>query len=82
MHGSRMQLLEPEGTSKEAQCQELSYRETSPPSSVINEVSTLAETEGKAQEAPSQGVQEEGTKLISLITFFKSQPLSWCPRGD
>ena len=61
VHGSRMQLLEPEGTSKEAQCQELLYRETSPPSSVINEVSTLAETEGKAQEAPSQRVQEEGT---------------------
>ena len=53
--------LEPDGTSKEAQCQELSYRETSPPSSVINEVSTLAETKEKAQEVLSQRVQEEGT---------------------
>ena len=54
-------LLEPDGTSKEAQCQELSFRETFPSNSVINKVSTLAETEGKAQEAPSQRVQEEGT---------------------
>ena len=57
--GSR--LLEPDGTSKEAQCQESLYRETFPPSSVINEVSISAETEGKAQEVPSQRVQEEGT---------------------
>ena len=54
-------LLEPDGTRQEAQCQELLYRETSPQSSVINKVFTLAETEGKAQEASSQRVQEEGT---------------------
>ena len=53
--------LEPDGTSKEAQCQETAHRKTSPPSSVIKEVSTLAETEGKAQKAPSKRVQEEGT---------------------
>ena len=54
-------LLEPGGTSKEAQCQEHSSCEASPPSSATKEVSTLAKTEGKAQEAPRQGVQEEGT---------------------
>ena len=53
--------LEPDGTSKEAQGQESAHREISPLSSVINKVSTLPETEGKAQEAPSQRVQEEGT---------------------
>ena len=56
-----LRLLEPEGTSKEEQGQESSHRKTSPPSSVIKEVSTLAETKGKAQKAPSQRVQEEGT---------------------
>ena len=57
----RLRLLEPEGTSKEEQCQESLQRKTSPPSSVIKEVSTLAETEGKAQKVPSQRGQEEGT---------------------
>ena len=56
-----LRLLKPEGTSKEEQCQESSHHETSPPSSVIKEVSTLAETEGKAQKVTSQRVQEEGT---------------------
>ena len=56
-----LRLLKPEGTSKEEQCQESSHHETSPPSSVIKEVSTLDETEGKAQKAPSKRVQEEGT---------------------
>ena len=54
-------LLEPEGNSKEEQGQESSHQETSPPSRVSKESSTLPETEGKAQKVPSQRAQEKGT---------------------
>ena len=55
----RPRLLEPGGITKDSQRQESSSHEVSPPSSFVPEVSTLAETGGKAQEAPSQEVQEK-----------------------
>ena len=55
-----LRLLEPDGTSKEDKGQKLSHSETSPPSSGIKEVSSVAETQGKAQKAESPGGRNAG----------------------
>ena len=55
-----LRLLKLRGSSKEDKGQKEPHSETSPPSSGIQEVSSLTETEGKAQKAPGQRVQEEG----------------------
>ena len=49
-------LLELDGSSKEGKGQRKPHSETAPQSNRIKEVTTLNETEGKDQKAPSQRV--------------------------